>query len=136
MGPIVRQCRQCKKIFQSFGSNICPDCADELETNFEIVKEYIYSNPGENVVSISKGTGVPEKTVLYYMKEGRLSIDSAEPNLECEKCKKAISSGRFCKECQVMLENTLFKSYVQSKQSMADEARKALAGKMHISKEQ
>lgn len=132
MGCDVIQCKQCKHLFQSFGSNICPSCNEELEKDFEIVKEYIYNSPRANVVEITKNTGVPEKTVLYFLKDGRLSIEGTDPVLVCEKCKKPISSGRFCKECQSTLENTFIKSYAQSKQNLAEEARKTLLGKMHM----
>jgi uncharacterized protein len=132
MGSRVIECKTCKHLFQSFGSAICPVCVEEMEKNFEIVKEYIYNNPGANIIEITKETGVTEKSVLYYLKEGRLSVEGAESELVCEKCKKPISSGRFCKDCQITLENTLYKSYVQSKQSIAEEARKALQGRMHV----
>jgi uncharacterized protein len=135
MGSRVMECKYCKKLFQSFGSNICPACVEEMENNFEIVKEYIYNNPGANVIDIARETGVPEKTVLYYLKEGRLSIEDEKAGLTCEKCKKPISNGRYCKECQVTLENTLYKSYLQSKQSKAEDAKKAFLGKMHVGRE-
>lgn len=132
MAKII-ECKNCKKLFQTFGSNICPVCVEEMEKNFEKVKDYLYNNPGANVVDITKATEVQEKTVLYYLKEGRLSIDGVESGLTCEKCKKPISSGRYCKECQTELESKLFKSYVQSKQDLAEQARKALlGGKMHV----
>jgi len=132
MATRVLECKNCKKLFQSFGSNICPACAEEMEKDFETVKDYIYKNPGANLVDITKGTEVTEKTVLYYLREGRLSIDGVESGLTCEKCKKPVSCGRYCKECQAELEKTLFKSYLQSKQSLDEQTRKSLLGKMHV----
>lgn len=132
MGVKIQECKYCKKLFQSFGSNICPACVEEMEENFETVKEYIYNNPGENVVQISEGTGVPEKMVLYYLREGRLAIEGADSSLTCEKCRKPISCGRFCRECQVILEGKLLKSYSESRQKLAEEAKEALLGKMHF----
>ena len=129
----ITECKNCRKLFQSLGSNICPACIEKMEKDFEKVKEYLYNNQGVNVVEIAKATEVPEKTVLYYLKEGRLSIEGIESGLTCEKCKKPISSGKYCKECQIELESTLFKSYVQSKQELAEQAKKELlGGKMHL----
>jgi uncharacterized protein len=132
MGTKIIECKQCKKLFQSFGSKVCPNCTEQLEKDFETVKEYLYNNPGANLVDVTEATGVSEKTVLYYMREGRLAIEGADSSLTCEKCKKPISCGRFCKQCQAELESTLYKSYVQSKQELADEAKKALLGRIHV----
>ena len=53
--------------------------------------------PIEEVV---ENTGVPEKVILYYLKEGRLSMVNATGLLRCEQCGATINFGRLCEKCQ------------------------------------
>lgn len=108
MGTNVRQCRECRKLFQSFGSSVCPDCVEETDRRFNTVKDYLYNHPNANVVDIANDTGVAEKIVLNFLREGRLSLNIAEGSmLECEKCRAPISHGRFCAVCQSKLQGLL-----------------------------
>ncbi len=86
MDSQVRQCRQCRKLFQSAHSVFCTECLEETEAAFEKIKNYLYENPAANVVEISQKTGVPEKVILDFLKEGRLTIDENNGLLLCEQC--------------------------------------------------
>ncbi|MFA5675334.1 MAG: hypothetical protein WDA65_02315 [Christensenellales bacterium] len=129
MGPQVKQCRICNKLFYSFGANNCPDCTERMERDFEKVRDYIYENPNANVVEISQETGVSEKVILSYLKEGRLTIAENNGMLLCEKCNRSISTGRYCKECSRMLEYDLRGAYVPPEERKQDGAKGL--GKMH-----
>jgi flagellar operon protein (TIGR03826 family) len=137
MSTDVRQCRECGRIFNTLGSDTCPACAEELDESFRKVKNYLYDHPTANVVEISKGTEVPEKTVLHFLKEGRLSIDESTCSLECERCGAPISGGRFCKSCQNMFQ-TAFKSVCPEqrpsakREGTADTKQRPGLGKMHF----
>lgn len=122
----VKQCKQCGRLFESFGAHLCPRCADELEQNFLVVKDYVYDHPDANVFDVAKETGIPEKMVLEFLREGRLSMNTAE--LDCEECGKPISSGRFCSECKNKLENVLMSAYRPPKK----EDKSPPSGRMHI----
>jgi hypothetical protein len=101
----VRQCRQCGKLFTSLGSDTCPACAEEMDECFRKVKNYVYDHPDANVTDISEGAQVPEKLVLRFLKEGRLSVDESVCALECERCGTPISAGRYCKKCQGLFQS-------------------------------
>jgi flagellar operon protein (TIGR03826 family) len=133
MSSRVRQCRQCGRIFTTLGSDTCPSCAEELDENFRKVKNYLYDHPDANVVEISKGTEVPEKTVLHFLKEGRLSVDESVCALECERCGAPISAGRYCKACQNMFQSA-FKSVCPepAKRENPDNIKRVGLGKMHF----
>jgi flagellar operon protein (TIGR03826 family) len=122
----VKQCRQCGRLFESFGAHLCPRCVDEMEQNFIIVKDYVYDHPDANVFDVTKETGVPEKTVLEFLREGRLSMQASE--LECEECGTPISSGRLCSECKNKLENVLMSAYKPAKK----EDKSPGTARMHI----
>ncbi len=107
MRPKVLLCKQCGRLFQSVGASYCPECADEMEKAFITVKEYIYDNENATLLDIVENTGVPEKHVLYFLKEGRLNIDNTDEVLNCEDCGRPISSGRFCSVCREKLASAL-----------------------------
>mgnify|MGYP000574973051 FL=1 len=122
----VKQCKQCGRLFESFGENLCPRCVEEMEESYAKVKDYVYDHPDANVFDVSKETGVPEKTVLEFLREGRLSMNAAE--LECEECGAPITCGRFCSECKNKLENVLMSAYRPPKK----EEKNPPTGRMHI----
>ncbi len=108
MGATIVQCKKCSKLYQSFGNApYCPACMDELERNFELVKEYIYEHPQANAVEVSKETGVPEKDIFYFLREGRLSVNEGSGMLLCENCGRSITTGRYCEACKKSLEREL-----------------------------
>ena len=122
----VKQCKQCGRLFESFGESLCSRCIAELEDLYTKVKDYVYDHPDANVFDVSKETGVPEKTVLEFLREGKLSMNAAE--LECEECGKSISTGRLCSECKNKLENVLMSAYKPPKK----EDKSPPTGRMHI----
>lgn len=130
MGATVLQCKQCNRLFQSFGAVYCPECTQRLEEKFELVKKYIYDNPHANVVTISQDTEVPVRDILYFLKEGRLSIEKGDGLLLCENCGRSISTGRFCDRCKNMFEKEL--SAVCVKPEAKKERTSEGLGKMHI----
>ncbi len=132
MSSNVKQCKQCGGLFQSYGADICQTCAEKMDQSFRIVKNYIYDHPDVNVVEISKETGVAEKMILGFLREGRLSLDAAEGILSCESCGAPISGGRFCSKCQNNLESLLSSAYRPCAKKK-EEARKSTSpGRMHI----
>ncbi len=132
MNGKVSQCKNCRRIFQSLGAEFCPNCAEEMDASFQKVKNYIYDHPHANVLDISEGTGIAEKMVLYFLKEGRLSMGDESCGLECEMCAKPISAGRFCKSCQSMFQSAFSKvSPNPARQESAQQDKNTL-GKMHF----
>lgn len=135
MSNSVLQCKICGKIYQSLGADYCPNCADEMDACFHKVKDYLYDHPDTNVVDISEGTEVPEKIVLQFLKEGRLSLGDEVYGLECELCGASISAGRFCKKCHSVFESA-FKGVASAQSSKQNEANTISEGpkigKMHF----
>jgi len=127
MSTNVKQCKHCRRLFQSLGSDVCPICADELDRYFITVKEYLYSHPDADLPETARETGVPEKIVLSFLREGRLSATGSDL-LECEECGAPIPSGRFCADCQNRLEQMLSSAYRPEEKP---DARKASA-RMHV----
>jgi hypothetical protein len=108
---------------------------EDLEKNFELVKNYIYDHPEANAVEISEETGVPEKDIFYFLKEGRLSVSEDNGMLRCEQCGHSITTGRYCESCRNTLERelsaTLSDAMQKAKQPTGQKKQVGL-GKMHI----
>lgn len=101
------KCRLCKKTFQSIGTQYCPECLKDLDEKYKPVRDFLYDHPNASIEEVSEGTEVPERIILYYLKEGRLSMTNASGLLRCEQCGAAVSSGRFCERCRAKLEQRM-----------------------------
>lgn len=134
MSSNVMQCKQCKRLFQSFGAEICPSCAEKLDMDFSVIKNYLYDNPDANIIEIVRGTGIEEKTVLGFLREGRLAVGSGAGIQRCEECGAPISSGKYCSRCQRIMES-LFSAASRIKADRDAEKNAAAGsgiGKMHM----
>lgn len=94
-----RNCPQCGKLFKKIGRNLCPACIEKEEKMFDIVREYVRDNPNANVMETSEATGVPEKVIMQFLRDGRLLSGSVSIALDCQSCGKPISAGQYCPDC-------------------------------------
>jgi len=124
MGLKVIQCKQCGRLFQSFGKAICADCLEERDNNFLLVRDFIYLHPNATIIEISKETGVEEPLILEFLKEDMLVLNTSEQLLSCEKCGKPINSGRFCKQCREFFENVFTSQAVETKHASLEDERR------------
>lgn len=95
-----KRCKTCGRIFQSIHGNECPECIDERERKFQLVKDYLYEHPGAFMEEIVEETKVDPKLVLRFLKEGRLEMLNSAGLLTCEKCGAPITSGTMCQKCK------------------------------------
>lgn len=104
----IRQCRNCRKLYQFRGSALCPACVQELDKLFESVRNYIYDNPRATIETICGETGVEDKVLYGWLREGRLILnkDSAKL-LQCESCGEPISLGHYCDSCSTAVRSQL-----------------------------
>jgi len=100
--PDLRNCRRCGKMYNYIGGPpICIDCKNADEEIFKKVKEYLYDRPGATLSQVATDLDVSVEKIRMFLKEGRLEItEGSNIILECERCGKAIKTGRFCNECQ------------------------------------
>jgi flagellar operon protein (TIGR03826 family) len=106
----IRQCANCGKIFQSFGNSVCEDCAEEKDRAYIKVRDYIYAHPSADMVEIVDKTEIPEKWIMEFLREERLTLGTATGILLCDQCGKPITSGRLCAGCKERLANAISKA--------------------------
>ncbi len=112
----LRNCNNCGTLFNalSSGTRLCTQCENDEQERFNKVKAYIKENAGATVIEITKETGVERKELYEWVRSGRIDVAGIDGlGLHCESCGTLITSGRFCVECAVR---------------MQQDARKALGG--------
>jgi len=119
----LRNCIRCGKLFASEGTLICPACLEERDEQYKIVREYIYEHPRATVPEVSEATGVEEKTIFEFLREGRLALKEPGLGLECERCGRPITTGRYCSQCAKELESGLssFVPHVEVKKTKKED---------------
>lgn len=138
--PDVRNCRRCGHIFNYIGGPpICPSCKGNDEEDFKRVKQYLWDNPGATLSEVSTVLKISVEKVRGFLKDGRLEIINSEGNmfLECEKCGKAIKSGRLCDECTKDLASGLKStaSQLSTEVSAAAQDAKKVIGMRYLHKD-
>lgn len=128
-----RQCIWCGSIFRYLGNPTCSKCVQKMDADFLIVREYIYKHRHATVPDVVEDTGVSEKEVLHFLRDGRIEMTEADGSLKCESCGEAIKSGRLCASCKNSMASTLSgsipkpKAPIEKKKSVS----KTEGNKMH-----
>jgi flagellar operon protein (TIGR03826 family) len=133
LGGDLKVCKRCKKTFTYYGIGYqyCPTCKELDEEDFQNVKEYIRDHGIARVDEVVQATGVDEKRIHEYLREGRLEIpDGSSYYLKCERCGKDINSGRYCQNCAMTLKKE-FTSAV-SYNEIGNAPKTTLNGKMRF----
>ena len=129
------KCRFCRKSFNGF-SALCPACIQNLDSKYIVVRNYLDKNKSANLRQVADDTGVDQKSLLYLIREGRLSLRGENGEIICMKCGTPIQSGRYCEKCKGDLvhdlENTISamedKPNLQPKPAHARDSK----GRLHI----
>ena len=105
----IRNCRECGRIFNYLtGAVLCPVCRDKLEEKFQEVKEYIREHGHVTIAEVAEACDVSQNQIQAWLKDERLELaEGSGIELECEKCGKPITSGRFCEQCKNSMANQL-----------------------------
>ncbi len=93
-------CQKCGRAFSNDGIKHCRRCRTDAEDEYKVVKEYVYDHPRATIVEVHEATGVAQREILRYLREGRLEIvDETNFVLDCQRCGVSIKSGKFCEKC-------------------------------------
>lgn len=98
----LMNCPRCGRVFVQTLRDICDSCFQEEEEMFDKVYSFIrkQKNRKATLLEVHEKTGVPEETIIAFIKQGRLRL-AQFPNLTypCESCGKPIQKGKLCKSC-------------------------------------
>lgn len=74
----VQSCKGCGKLFSFLPRGLCADCIDLREERFHTVREWLRDNPGASTMAACQATGVEERLIAEFIREGRLRFAGAE----------------------------------------------------------
>lgn len=95
-------CRRCGRIYNYYGvgNMLCPICAEYDNAQFDKVRTYLYDNGPSSMEELAEATGVSERKIFAYLREGRLEIPpNSSLTLKCEICGADIRTGKICILC-------------------------------------
>lgn len=95
----LRNCPYCKKLYVEYGDGCCPRCKEKQERERQAVRDYLDANPGADMMTISKATGLSAKVLTRMGKEGFLGARKSAFSHSCRGCGKPIYEGLYCKAC-------------------------------------
>lgn len=102
----VLVCEWCDKLFQSKGHKLCDACKVVDMKRFSTVSEFIRDsrNRESTLNEIVETTGVSEKDISRYIREGRLIVkDLPNFGISCVACGKLTNDGNMCRGCRTSL---------------------------------
>ncbi len=122
----VRTCRKCKKIFNYLsGPVICPSCKDQMEKDFQKVKEYIREHRGATMQEVAEVCEVDISQIRQWLRDDRLELtEDSAIFLTCEGCGAPIRSGRYCDACRNSVANGFQDIIDKSKPARPDTTQK------------
>lgn len=138
----IKMCRFCRKTFRGFGA-LCPACVQQLDDKYITVRNFLDKNENSNISQVAEETSVDEKSLLYLIREGRITLRGASESgpVTCLKCGEPILTGKYCNKCKEKLMKTLESTISSMESSMKPAEPKHLIdedrrGKMHVLKEE
>ena len=101
----IANCPKCGKVFTKMSNPVCDKCTKEENEQFERIRVFLEENPTSTVSEICDAIpGVTPKKIMKLVRDGRLEpIISLEGLITCEKCGRAIKSGRYCDKCVIAI---------------------------------
>ena len=99
----LRNCKKCGAVFSQINTSFCPKCIKREEEEYLLAKQWLLNNPGHNIASLSKNTGIDRRDILKWIREERLVMTDAREFVKCKKCGKPIPTGNFCDRCKLDL---------------------------------
>lgn len=133
----LKNCAKCGRMFAGEShQRFCSNCSENDEDQFKIVREYIYDNPNSTVKETAEATEVSEEKILKFLRQGKLTLKGDGVGLDCERCGKSITTGRFCDACAREMEQGFKQAFgVDKKQPPAPAAKKESSSRgMYIKK--
>ena len=105
----LKNCTECGKVFVHPTRKLCNDCVNDIEKDFEKVKDFLWDKDSATIDEVHDKTGVPKKRIIKFIRNGRImSLGlNFDFDLNCERCGKPISEGNYCQECSHELSEEL-----------------------------
>src|SRR5690554_1778067 len=97
----IGNCPRCGRIFAKGIKDVCQPCVKEIDQEYREVADYLRDNRGASLHIVSEETGVSNKQIIKFIREGRISlIDAPNLGIPCDVCGTLIREGIMCESCR------------------------------------
>lgn len=93
----LANCSQCGRLFNKIAYDLCPDCVNKVEQDFEKVYQFLRESGASHIDVIHQETGVDKRQIMKFLAEDR--FEGVTVSYKCESCGEAITSGKLCAKC-------------------------------------
>ena len=102
----VQGCKECGRIFNASKPGVCQKCRAKEIDALALVTESLRDEPGQSVEELSENTGVDEKLIMKFIREGRITSEAIIGTVPCGRCGKPAQSlaVRLCPKCSADLQ--------------------------------
>lgn len=66
----LKNCSECGKLFVSTSSAVCSECLEADKKDVALITNYIREHPGLMIIEVAERTGISERKIRRYLKEG------------------------------------------------------------------
>lgn len=99
----IANCSRCHQVFKKlYDRKVCPDCIQEEEDAYRRVVDYLEEHPGVALRDLAAGAQTEEKTILRFIRDGRITMAdelAGDMLVDCKRCGTRIGSGHYCQKC-------------------------------------
>lgn len=93
----LANCTKCGKLYNKMIHDLCPECIDKIEQDFDKVYSFLKENGPAHIDAIHEATGVEKKLIMKFLAENR--FEGVQVSYKCETCGATINSGKLCEKC-------------------------------------
>ena len=98
-------CPRCGKLFNRNFRDVCNNCFQSLEEDYQRCAEHLRKNKGMDIQQLSDDTEISIKQITRWIREGRISLlDAPNMSYPCESCGTLIREGNLCDSCKKRLQ--------------------------------
>lgn len=131
-----KYCKRCQKIYEFNGNQFCADCINQIDDYVVKIRDYIAENPNANIFMLRDELEIPEKDILYLIKENRIEVSEKEAesiSRQCAKCGKPVLGERYCNDCKNEIAATMLQATqtLQAKMRNADNRKAGVLNTIH-----
>ena len=119
-GLKIIRCARCTEIFVRIRTAICPNCIEDEEDDYRVIRDILHEYTKINVARVAELAEVTEACVLRMLEQGLIVNEQVNNDVKCGN--PAISNlQRLCAKCLSNLDQKFYSEINEAKQRVMDE---------------
>ncbi|MCK4257403.1 MAG: hypothetical protein KAX49_00400 [Halanaerobiales bacterium] len=99
----LKNCKECRKVFVHPVREICQDCFEQEDKDFEKVREFLQDASTSSIEEIHEHTEVKTKKIMKFVRQGRLNRAGLKVKVyaNCQGCGEPVDGDEeYCPACK------------------------------------